>query len=70
MTDVLENYKKFNAFSEIYEVVRTTVVVMDDNIYRIEVHKDYSNSEISYKTSCWVQEHITAQPTYPETGGG
>ena len=36
MTDVLEDYKRFDAFNEAYEVVKTVELVgYDRNIYRI-----------------------------------
>ena len=68
MTNILEKYKDSGIFSEVYEVVRTVIIVMDDETYRIEVQKCYSNPKVPYTARYWVQENVTVQPTYPQTG--
>src|SRR5215472_7108952 len=46
-------------FDEVYEIVRTVVVWMDDKQYRIEVRKSHTqNSEIPYTCQCDVRLRV------------
>jgi hypothetical protein len=66
MENILANYKNFNAYNEVYEVVKTVEVVgYDRNTYRIEVLKCYSNPNIKYTVEYSTREDATIQPTYP-----
>ncbi len=56
MRNPLENAEQLDAFSEVYEVVRTAEVVMDRDRYRIEILKGYSNPNVPYSTRCCRQE--------------
>ena len=57
--------QEVDAFSAVYQVVRTVVVVMDEQTYRIEVLKGYANVAAPYIARCWVQQHVTVSPTAP-----
>lgn len=71
MPDSLEGYKSISAdFSEVYEVVRTVTIVKRGKRYRLEVEKCYSNSLMPYTVSCWVEEDVTLQPSFPRGRGG
>ena len=65
MPNPLESWKDFN-LSEAYEVVKTAIVVMDEETYRIEVLKSYSNPSVPFSTRAWIEEDVTVQPTYPQ----
>jgi len=70
MESVIEDYKRFNAFNEAYEVVKTVEVVgYDRNIYRIEVLKCYSNPNVPFKVDYLTMDDATIQPTYPQKEG-
>lgn len=70
MWHILENWKKLEAFNEVYEIVKTVVIVgKDRKIYKIEIRRDYSGSEIYYDARYFIQESYTVQPTHPKTGG-
>jgi|SRR5271165_5108209 len=58
MDDVLERYANEHNREEVYEVVKTAVIVRDEKVYRIEVRKCFSNPAIPYTTSCFVEEDI------------
>ena len=70
MGSVLEDYKRYNAFNEVYEVVKTVEVVgYDRNIYRVEVLKCYSNTSVPFLVNYLTRDEAIVQPTYPQTGG-
>src|SRR5437016_1380318 len=69
MSDPLENPHFSEMFSEMYDIVRTVEVVVNEQRYRIEVVKGYSNTAIPYSIRCYVEENVTVQPTYPITHG-
>ena len=63
MTNPLKHAQELEAFSEVYQVVRTAMVVMDAQTYRLEVLKGYGTAAAPYTTRCWVQRQVTVQPT-------
>jgi hypothetical protein len=63
MTNPLKHAQQVGAFSEVYHVVRTAMVVMDAQTYRIEVFKGYATAAAAYTARYWVQRHVTLQPT-------
>ena len=70
MEKILADYKKFKAYNEAYEVVKTIEVVgYDRQFYRIEVLKCYSNSNTPYVVRYLTQDDYTVQPTYPYISG-
>jgi hypothetical protein len=58
MTDVLERYANQHKREEVYEIVKTAVIVRDEKVFRIEVRKCYSNPAIPYTTACFTEEYI------------
>jgi hypothetical protein len=58
MADVLKDYAEKADCEEVYEVVKTAVVVKDGKTYRVEVWKSYSNPSMPYIASCCVEEEI------------
>ena len=56
MTVVLRNAADTGEHAEVYEVVKTAVIVKANNFYRIEVLKGYSNLNIPFTTMTYVQE--------------
>jgi hypothetical protein len=67
MPNPLKHAQEVDAFSAVYHVVRTAVVVMDEQTYRIEVLKGYATTAAPYTARCWVQQHVTVPPTAPAT---
>ncbi len=68
MEDPLLRWKE-SGFSEAYEVVRTVEIGLDQQTYRIEVLKGYSNPSIPFTTRGWMLSGVTLQPTYPLSYG-
>ena len=66
MPNPLKHAQEVDAFSAVYHVVRTAVVVMDEQTYRIEVLKGYVTTAAPYTARCWVQQHVTVPPTKDE----
>jgi hypothetical protein len=66
------DHKTFPFCSEFYVVEKTIEVVVDLNgeeessTIRIEALHSLSNSNIGYCTRAYIQEYVTAQPTYPQ----
>ena len=70
MEAILGDYKRYNAFNEVYEVVKTVEVVgYDRKIRRVEVLKCYSNTKTPYIVNYLIRDEATVQPTYPKSGG-
>ena len=70
MNNVLEDYKKrYPGLTEVYEVVQTVEVVVDDRVCQIEILKCCSNSSIHYTVRRWDLEHAYIQPSYPRHVG-
>ncbi len=70
MESILEDYKRYNAFNEAYEVVKTVEVVgYNKKIYRIEVLKCFSNPHVPFLVNYLIEDYVTVQPTYPQTEG-
>jgi hypothetical protein len=67
MPNPLKHAQEVNAFSEVYEVVRTAVVVLDEQTYRIDVLKGYATPDARYIARCSVQQHVTVSLTAPDT---
>ena len=63
----MDSLAAYNAFGEAYEVVRTVILVGNDaETYRIEVLKDYLNSQVGYTTRTYQERTIKADPAYPK----
>jgi hypothetical protein len=44
---------------ELFEVVKIAVVARQEKIrYRIEIYQMYSDTQIYYKSACWVEDEI------------
>jgi hypothetical protein len=70
METILEDYKRYNAFNEAYEVVRTVEVVgRNRKTYRIEVLKSYPSSATPFQVRYLTKDEVTVQPTYPQRDG-
>jgi len=54
----LEYFADQKSFEEVYEVVKTAIIVHNDGTYRIEVLKSFWNSNIPYTTSSYRDELI------------
>ena len=62
MMNPLKHVHEGTAFSEAYHVVRTAIVIADEQTYRIAVLKAYAPSSVPYTVHCWVQKTVTAPP--------
>jgi len=66
VADVLADYKRFNAYNEVYEVVKTVELVgYDRNIYRVEVLKSYDNPNCLFKVKYYVAGFTDSTLKYP-----
>ncbi len=66
MDDALKYYAQKGDCEEVYEVVRTAIVVRDGKTYRVEVWKSYSNSSKSYTASCYAEDQIEGKTVWVE----
>ena len=73
MEEILNKFAADNTlFTEVDEIMSVVEVVLSGSgRVRIEVHKDYSNSNTPYTVQYFVRETVTLQPSYPssECGG-
>jgi hypothetical protein len=67
MTNPLKHVHELDGFSEAYEVVRTAIVVLDGQTYRIEVLKGQVPSTAAYTARCAVLRQVSAQALAPAT---
>jgi hypothetical protein len=67
MPNPLKHAQDVEAFSEVSEVVRTAVVAIDEQTYRIEVLRRYATTEARYIARCWRQQQVTVPLTTPNT---
>jgi hypothetical protein len=59
-----------DTFSEMYEVVRTVEVVMDDEKYRVEIVKGVDHGGVYYDARYLVNRELILQPkTYADEAG-
>ena len=59
-----------DTFSEMYEVVRTIEVVMDDEKYRVEIVKGVEDGGVYYDARYLVNRELILQPkTYADEAG-
>lgn len=65
------NAETLTEFSEAYHVEKTIEVVANlaDGPTRVRIEALRSLGDGHYSTKAYVEEHITAQPTYPQSNG-
>ena len=54
--NALEDFRSFPGVTESWELVKTGLVVVAGNSYRLELWHSYSNPDIPYYVSTYVQE--------------
>ena len=52
----LEFFRNFPGINEAWELVRTSLVVIEEKLYRLELWHSYSNPDISYYVSICIQQ--------------
>ena len=55
--NALENFRSFAGITESWELVKTGLVVVGGNSYLLELWHSYSNPDIPYYVSTYVQEN-------------
>ena len=72
MDEILKKFAANNTlFTEVDEIVSVVeVVIRGSRRVRLEVHKDYSNSNTPYTVHYFEQDTMTLQPSFPSSGGG
>jgi hypothetical protein len=60
--ETLERWAKLEHFSEVYEVVSTVHVVMDNKFYKIEIVKRYDTHNPPYGARWYVLEDVALHP--------
>jgi hypothetical protein len=63
MPNPLKHIQEIEGFSDASQVVRTVVVVMDAQTYRIDVLKGYAETTAPYAARCSVHRYVTMHPT-------
>ena len=72
MDEILKKFAADNAlFTEVDEIVSVVEVVLYGSTrVRLEIHKDYSNSNTPFTVHYFVRETVNLQPSYPSSEGG
>ena len=52
----LEDYRKFPGITEAWELVKSGVIVIREQMYRLELWHSYSNLDIPYYVSVYIQQ--------------
>ncbi len=55
--NALEKFRSFAGITESWELVKTGLVVVGGNSYRLELWRSYSNPDIPYYVSTYLQEN-------------
>ncbi|HET6935298.1 MAG TPA: hypothetical protein VFI72_10695 [Candidatus Angelobacter sp.] len=56
MTNAFEDFRMFPAITEAWELQRTGLVVIREQLYRLELWHSYSNPDIPYYVSIFTQQ--------------
>jgi hypothetical protein len=52
----LQDYRNYQGITEAWELVKTGVVVIREQLYRLELWHSFSNPDIAYYVSVYVQQ--------------
>jgi hypothetical protein len=52
----LEEYRNYPGITESWELVKTGIIVIREQMYRLELWHSFSNPDIAYYVSIYVQE--------------
>ena len=52
----LEDFRNFPGITEAWELVKTGVIVIREQLYRLELWHSHSNPDIAYYVSVYVQQ--------------
>jgi len=52
----LEDFRNFPGITEAWELIKTGVVVIREQMYRLELWHSYSNADIPYYVSVYMQQ--------------
>jgi hypothetical protein len=55
-TNALQDFRNFPGITEAWELVQTGIIVIREQLYRLELWRSYSNPDIAYYVSVYVQE--------------
>ena len=55
--NALEDFRSFAGITESWELVKTGLVVISDTFYKLELWHSYSNLDIPYYVSTYLQEN-------------
>lgn len=55
--NALKDFRNYPGITEAWELVKTGVVVIKEQLYRLELWHSYSNPDIAYYVSVYVQEN-------------
>jgi hypothetical protein len=65
MTNPLKHVPELGTFSEVYQVVRTALIVLNGHSYRIDVLKGYVPTSTPYTARCAVLRQVPAHVLVP-----
>ncbi|HVH87186.1 MAG TPA: hypothetical protein VM912_10700 [Terriglobales bacterium] len=51
----LEDFRNFPGITEAWELIKTGVIVIREQMYRLELWHSYSNPDIAYYVSVYIQ---------------
>jgi hypothetical protein len=52
----LEDFRNYPGINESWELIKTGIIVIRDQMYRLELWHSFSNPDIAYYVSVYVQE--------------
>jgi hypothetical protein len=53
--DALKDFRNFSGINEAWELIKTGLIVIRDQMYRLELWHSYSNGDIPYYVCVYVQ---------------
>jgi hypothetical protein len=53
--NALEDFRRYRNINEAWDLVRTGLISVEETMYRLELWRSYSNADISYYVSVYVE---------------
>ena len=55
--NALQDFRRFSGINEAWELERTGLLVVREQLYRLELWHSYSNADVPYYVAVYVQEN-------------
>jgi len=54
--NALKDFRRYSGISECWELIKSAIIVVSDTTYRLELWHSYSNPDVPYYVSVYIQE--------------